>query len=260
MSTPIRALVVDDEPLARRRILDLLEQEPDVTVLGECADGEEAVERIAAEQPDVVFLDVQMPEMTGFDVVEAIGSDAMPAVVFVTAYDEYALRAFDAHALDYLMKPFHRARFGRAMERVREQVSARRGGGHDEMAGEHLRRLLDELRPRRYARRLVVRIGSRILFVNSADVDWIDADGNYARLHVGAHTYLLRETMSHLEERLDPERFLRIHRSTIVNLERIREVQPLFKGNYVVILQDGTRLSTTRGYRERLQALIDGRV
>lgn len=263
MSDTLRVLVVDDEPLARQRIRDLLEEEENVRVIGECADGEEAVEQILTERPDVVFLDVQMPEMTGFDVLAEVGEASMPAVVFVTAYDEYALRAFDAHALDYLMKPFHRSRFQKALERVRERVAARSPRPAEPAApvDDRLRALLTELGPRtRYLKRLVVRIGGRILFVNAGDVDWIDADGNYARLHVGPRSYLLRETMSHLEAQLDPEQFIRIHRSTIVNLDRIQEIQPLFKGNYVVILRDGTKLNTTRGYRENLHALIGGEV
>lgn len=260
MSEPLRVLVVDDEPLARQRIRSLLEAAPEVEVVGEATDGEEAVERIVSLRPDAVFLDVQMPEMNGFDVVGAVGVEAMPVTVFVTAYDEYALRAFEAHALDYLMKPFHRSRFESTLRRVREQVAARRRReeGDQPVAGE-LRELLNELRPRNHVRRLVVRIGPRIVFVNAADVDWIDAEGNYARLHVGSHTYLLRETMARLEEQLDPEHFLRIHRSTIVNVERIQEVQPLFKGNYSVLLRDGTRLATTRGYRDRVQGLIEGK-
>jgi two-component system, LytTR family, response regulator len=261
MTRPIRTLVVDDEPLARQRIRDLLTEYPDVQVIGECSDGEEAVEAILAEQPDLVFLDIQMPEMTGLEVVESVGPEAMPAVIFVTAYDEFALRAFDAHAVDYLMKPFHRNRFDAALERARRFV----GAGETRAAtpsGElesRLHALLTDLRPPSpHARRLVVRVGSRILFVPVEEVDWVDADGNYARLHVGQKSYLMRETMNRLQERLDPQQYLRIHRSTIVNVDRIQEIQPMFKGNYVVILRDGTRLTTTRGYRENLQALIQG--
>ena len=264
-SPELRVLIVDDEPLARQRIRDLLEEEPGIQVAGECCDGEEAVEQILLKRPDLVFLDVQMPEMTGFEVLDALRAEDLPAVIFVTAYDEYALRAFEAHALDYLMKPFHRTRFQASLSRARETVAARRAApatsdpdGPD-VLDRRIRAVLDEIQPqRRYARRLVVRVGPRIVFVNTDDVDWIDAEGNYARLHVGERTYLLRETMTRLEERLDPELFLRIHRSTIVNLDRIQEIQPMFKGNYVVILRDGTRLSTTRGYRENLHLLIEG--
>ena len=257
--TALRALIVDDEPLARQRLRDLLDEEEDVDVIGECGDGEEAVESIVTLRPDLVFLDIQMPEMTGFDVLEALGPE-VPEIIFVTAYDEYALRAFDAHALDYLMKPFHRSRFQSSLQRARHHLAVRKA--EPAAAGGLERRLeavLADLHPRRqHLKRFVVRLGSRILFVNSDDVDWIDADGNYARLHVAEKSYLLRETMTRLEERLDPDHFIRIHRSTIVNLDRIQEIQPMFKGNYVVILQDGTRLTTTRGFRENLQALIEG--
>jgi len=255
----LRVLIVDDEPLARQRIRDLLAEEAGLEVVAECGDGEEAVERILVDRPDLVCLDVQMPEMTGFEVLEAVSADAVPAVIFVTAYDEYALRAFDANALDYLMKPFHRARFQAALERARRAVEARGSGAIAAGMEARLRGLLAQLDPRpHYARRLVVRIGSRIRFVDVSEVDYVDAEGNYARLHVAKRAYLLRETMARLEERLDPERFIRIHRSTIVNLDRIREIEPLPKGNYQVVLRDGTRLGTTRRYRENLNALIEG--
>jgi two-component system, LytTR family, response regulator len=257
----IRVLIVDDEPLARQRLRDLLEEEPDFEVLAESGDGEDAIEKILDLRPDAVFLDIQMPEMSGFDVLEAIALEAMPIVVFVTAYDEYALRAFDAHALDYLMKPFHRSRFERSLERIRRQVAARGGASEAEpdLDG-RLRAVLAELTGGRssYPKRFAVRLGSRIVFVNSEEVDWIDAEGNYARLHVGPRSYLVRQTMSRLAEQLDPERFLRIHRSTIVNLDRVREIQPMFKGTYVVILSDGTQLTSTRGYRDGLRLLLEG--
>jgi two-component system LytT family response regulator len=257
--TAIRALIVDDEPLARQRIRDLLQEEPDVSVVGECGDGEEALASIEASRPDLVFLDVQMPEMTGLEVLEALRVEPMPAVVFVTAYDEFALRAFDAHALDYLMKPFHRTRFRVALDRARALIAGRRARWEDGGIEERIRAVLAELQPRqRYLERLVVRQGTRIQFIRSASVDWIEADGNYARLHVGGRSYLLRETMSGLEGRLDPADFVRIHRSTIVNTNRIREIQPMAKGDYVLILEDGTKLNSSQGYRENLQALIHG--
>ena len=255
----MRVLIVDDEPLARERIRDLLAEEEDVEVVGECGDGAEALERILEEEPDLVFLDVQMPEMTGFDVLEALDEEVLPVVIFVTAYDQYALKAFEAHALDYLMKPFHRDRFQAALQRARRYVAAPPPAREEPTLDERIRAVLQQLQPAsRYPQRIVVRSGHRILFVSTDDVDWVDAEGNYARLHAGKRTYLLRQTMSRLAERLDPERFVRIHRSTIVNIDRIKEVQPLFKGTFAVILEDGTRLQSTRGYRDRLQALIEG--
>ncbi|HEV2131219.1 MAG TPA: LytTR family DNA-binding domain-containing protein [Longimicrobiaceae bacterium] len=250
----LRTLIVDDEPLARQRIRDLLRDQPDIEVIGECADGEEAVLRIEEDRPELVFLDIQMPEMDGFEVMEAVGSEQMPTVIFVTAFDEFALRAFEAHAIDYLLKPFYRPRFQAALERARAQVAHRRGQRVDE----RIRALVDELPSRpKFPARLVVRVGQKIHFVRTDEVDWIDAEGNYVRLHVGKRSYLLRETMTRLEERLNPRRFVRIHRSTIVNVERIKEIESMFKGNYVVILQDGTKLTSTSGYRSRLNELIE---
>lgn len=245
---------MDDEPLARERIRTLLGGESDIEVIGECSDGVEAVATIRDDQPDLVFLDVQMPELDGFGVLEAVGTDRMPAVVFVTAFDQFALRAFDSHAVDYLMKPFDRERFRRALARAREQVGVR--GERD--LDQRLRALLDELQPKRaeYVERLAVRASGRIVFLKVDEVDWIDAQGNYARLHVPGRTYLLRETMSALEDKLDPAQFVRIHRSTIVNIERIRELEPMFAGEYMVILQDGTKLPSSRTYRDKLHQVL----
>jgi two-component system LytT family response regulator len=223
-------------------------------VVAECGHGLEAVEAIESLDPDLVFLDVQMPELDGFGVVETVGIDRMPMTVFVTAYEEFALRAFEASALDYLLKPFDRARFGQALERVRTQVRLRRDG---EMRGQ-LATLLKELRPgRRHLERLVVRSGGRIRFVRVEDVECFEAEGNYVRLHVGDRSHLVRQTMSALEAELDPARFVRIHRSTIVSLERIDHIEPLFQGEYSVVLRGGRKLSSSRGYRERLHQALD---
>jgi two-component system LytT family response regulator len=238
---PVRALVVDDEPLARDRIRDLLAADPDVEVVGTCGDGVEAVEAIRALAPDLVFLDVQMPERGGFDVVETIGVDRMPVVVFVTAHDDYALRAFEAHALDYILKPFDEARFRDALARAKARVREARGS-----------------RPR-FLTRLMVKSGGRFVFLRDEEIDWLEADGNYVRLHVGPAEHLMRDTIRGLEARLDPERFLRIHRSTIVNLDRVREIHPLFHGEHRVVLSDGTKLTLSRGYRDRLARFEGGR-
>ncbi|MDB4951430.1 MAG: yehT 1 [Gemmatimonadetes bacterium] len=249
----IRALIVDDEPLARERIRLMLAEHPDVQVVGECEHGAEAVERILETSPDLVFLDVQMPGMDGFGVLEAVGPAAVPAVIFVTAYDRYALRAFEAHALDYLLKPFERDRFRLALERARAHL-----GSHGERELERrLQRLLDEMHARpRFPARLTVRSGTRISFVGTHEVDWIEAEANYARLHVAERSYLVRDTMGGMEARLDPAQFVRIHRSTIVRIDKIREVEASVQGEYIVVLQDGTRLTSSRSYRRKLVELM----
>jgi len=249
----IRALVVDDEPLARQRLCRLLQEEPDVEIVGECADGGDAVATIRARRPDLVFLDVQMPVLDGFGVLEALGGDTLPAVIFVTAYDRYALRAFEYNALDYLLKPFDRERFRKALERARLHLGPDREGDR----AEQLLGAVEEFKSEGKAlERLVIKSSGRVFFLRVEEIDWIEAAGNYVRLHVGKEAHLLRDTMSSLEGRLDSKRFLRIHRSTMVNIERIQELQPLFHGDYVVILRDGTQLNLSRGYRQRLQEVF----
>jgi len=243
----VRVLVVDDEAPARRRVATLLEGEPDAEIVGEAANGLEAVEAIRSLSPDLVFLDIQMPGMTGFEVIEAIGVDAMPAVVFVTAFDEFALAAFEVQAVDYLLKPFQTDRFQKAFRRA----AARKG--QPEKEPERIGQLLDAVRPGpRHLQRLVVRKGERILFVSVGDVLRLSADGNYVNVHTPDGVYTLRETLARLETRLDPERFARIHRSEIVNVDAIKEVQPWFHGDYVVILRNGEELRLSRRYSGRL--------
>ena len=246
----IRTLVVDDEPIARERVLSLLQQEDDVEVVGECGDGAQAVAAIQHHVPDLVFLDVQMPGVDGFGVIEAIGADKMPTVVFVTAYDEYALRAFEVHALDYLLKPFGRDRFRETLSHARAHLERRRAGD----LGRRLLALVNDIKPEApRLDRLIVKSGGRVFFLRTDDLDWIEAAGNYVRLHLGEESHLFRETMNRMEARLDPKRFVRVHRSRIVNTERIKEMQPWFNGDYIVILRDGTRLTLSRGYRDRVQ-------
>jgi len=253
MPAPIRTLIVDDEPLCRERLRTLLADDPDFTIVGECGDGAEAVATLRETPCDLVFLDVQMPVMDGLEVVEAIGPERMPTVIFVTAYDRYALRAFEVQALDYLLKPFDRERFEKALGRAKAHVQRDQSAE----ASRQLLALLGDTRPgRKHLERLVIKSGGRIFFLKMEEIDWIEAAGNYLRLHVGSETHLLRETMNALEGRIDPERFLRIHRSTIVNIERIREIQPLFHGDYVVLLRDGTELTLSRTYRQRLQEVL----
>lgn len=250
----IRTVIVDDEPLARRGIRSQLSEENDFEIVSECRNGLEAVAVIEEQVPDLVFLDVQMPELDGFGVLEAVGVERMPAVIFVTAYDKYAVRAFDVHALDYLLKPFDVERFTRALQRARAQIE--RKSIHD--LSHRLQGLLDDLKasPQKYAERLVIKSGGRILFLTVAEIDWIEAADNYVRLHSGRDEHLLRETMSGLEKRLDPELFLRIHRSRIVNIQRVKELQPLFRGEYEVMLQDGTRLESGGSYKAKLRQLF----
>ena len=257
--SPLRVAVVDDEPLARRRIVRLLRGE-DAEVVAVCTNGREAVEAIAAHKPDLVFLDVQMPEMDGFGVIDAVGPERMPAVVFVTAYDQYALRAFEVHALDYLLKPFDADRLHDAFRRAREALRRDEGGDADL----RLLALLDQIRggddrggaqvpaARPYLDWVMVKARGRVQFVRTSDVRWIEAEGNYARLHVGTENFLIREKMGTLETRLDPSVFLRVHRSSIVNLHHVRELRPWFSGDYVVYLKDGTELRLSRGYRDKL--------
>ena len=249
----IRALIIDDEPLARERIRTLLKKDRSVHVAGECGDGKRAVKAIRRHRPDLVFLDVQMPEMDGFSVLEALQPEEIPVVIFATAYDKYALRAFEVHALDYLLKPFDRERFGTALARAREQIERNKNGDVN-------RRLLSLLSARavdhKPAERLVIKSAGRITFLRTDEVDWIEAAGNYLRLHTGADEHLLRETMKELEARLDASKFVRIHRSTIVNADRIKEMRPSFHGEYEVRLRDGTRLTLSRGYREKLDMLL----
>ena len=242
----LRTLIVDDEPLAREGVRMLLEHDPDVTAINECADGRAAVNTIIETKPDLVFLDVQMPEMCGFDVLKTVGAERMPNTIFVTAYDKYALRAFEVHALDYLLKPYTNERFFKALERAKAEIQLR----GDNNLNRQLSALLDHLkRGRDHLERLVVKSAGRISYVNVEEIEWIEAADTYVRLHLGRESHLVRGTMSGLEGKLDPRRFLRIHRSTIVNLSHIKELQPLFHGEYVVTLKNGTQLTSGRSYR-----------
>ncbi|HEX7241401.1 MAG TPA: LytTR family DNA-binding domain-containing protein [Longimicrobiaceae bacterium] len=249
----IRAVIVDDEPLARRRVRSLLVEAGDVQVVAECANGKEAIRAIEELPPDLLFLDIQMPEMDGFDVLRAVGVGRVPVVIFVTAYDQFALRAFEAQALDYLLKPFDDERFEAALQRARERIRQQQGGDLDR----RLRALLEEVRGGRgYLQRLVVPSGHRSVFVRTEEIDWLEAERNYIRLHVGGRAYLLRENLGRMESALDPSRFCRIHRSTIVNIDRIQAVESLLGGEYVVLLHDGTKLTSGRSYRRNLHALM----
>jgi two-component system LytT family response regulator len=248
----MRVLVVDDEPWARRRIVALLEHEHDVQIVGECADGAEAIAKIGELAPDLVFLDVQMPEVDGFEVLEAVGPEYMPRVIFATAHDTYALRAFDAQALDYLLKPFDDERFSQALRRARTDLRQSK-----DLSVRGLQQLLKSLpQSRKFLQRLVVKAGGRVVFLRTNDVDWFEASGNYVTLHLGRESHLLRTTMNALEPKLDPGQFVRIHRSTMVNLDRVKELLPWFRGEQTLVLSSGVRLTVGRAFRERLQHLL----
>lgn len=245
---PLDLLIVDDEPLGRERLRNALAGRTDVRVAGEASDGNQAVEALGKGSFDLVLLDIQMPYKTGFQVVEAVGVEAMPPVIFVTAYDEFALKAFEVHALDYLLKPIDPERLHASLDRAIALV-ADRGNLAERMA----HALRDVGASTAFATRLLVKGHQSIEIVKVEDIDWVEASGNYVSLHCGARTHLMRQTMTALEERLDPEQFIRIHRSTIVNLDRIRDLRATFNGEYQVRLVDGTELRLSRGYRDALK-------
>jgi two-component system LytT family response regulator len=249
----LRAVIVDDEMLARQIIREMLEHDPEVEVVAECVNGREAVEAIQTYQPDLLFLDIQMPEVAGFEVLEALKGEHLPIVIFVTAYDQYAVRAFDVHALDYLLKPFDRERFEMAVSRAKAQMRRERNGELDKRIVALLEALKAEAK---YVDRLVIKNGGRVFFLETGEINWVEAEGNYVRLHTDKKAHLLRETISSLEEQLDPKKFLRVHRSTIVRIDSIRELQPWFHGEYHIILHNGTKLTLSRNYREQLQSVL----
>jgi two-component system, LytTR family, response regulator len=252
-ATQIRVLIIDDESLARDKIREMLRDDPEVEIIRECANGREAVAALQAHTPDLVFLDVQMPEMGGFEVLEAMKSEHIPLVIFVTAYDQYAVRAFEVHAVDYLLKPFDRERFESALQHAKVQLKHGKNGNLDQ----RILALLEELKAgTKYLERLVIKTGGRVFFLETSEIDWIEAEGNYIRIHTEKASYLLRETISNLETQLDPKEFLRVHRSTIVKIDSIRELQPWFHGEYRIILRGGTELTLSRSYRDRLQEIL----
>jgi two-component system LytT family response regulator len=253
VAVKIRALIADDEPLARERLASLLAGESDVEVVGECANGVEAVAAIQEKTPDLVFLDVQMPELDGFGVLSALEGESKPAIVFVTAHDRFALKAFEVHAIDYLLKPFDRERFKKALDRAREQLTRRDTGEIEQKMTALIAGLRNE--PKQLDR-IPVKSSGRVVLVKTSDIDWIEAADNYVNLHTGKEAHLHRETMTALEQKLPASKFLRISRSTMVNVDRIKELQPMFHGDYTIILQNGTKLTLSRGYRDALNQLL----
>ena len=247
----IRTVIIDDERLARQRIRRMLSNSPDFEVIAEFENSQHGLDYLEDTGADLLFLDVQMPGLDGFALLEALNPARMPIVIFVTAYDEYALRAFEYHAFDYLLKPFDQTRFEKALDRARKQLTSQ--GSNNEK----LLNLLNEIRQRNQEpARFAIKTPGRVFFVRQEDIDWIEAADNYVNLHVGADTHLIRETMNSLEGRLDSRKFLRIHRSTIVNAERIKELRPWFHGEYVDLLKDGTELTLSRTYREKILSLL----
>ncbi len=255
MSAPLRVLVVDDEPPARAEVRRILETQPDVEIVGECGDGAAAIARIRADAPDLVFLDIQMPGVTGFGVIREIGADAMPPVIFVTAYEEFALRAFEAHALDYLLKPYEEERLLAALEHARTRL--RRPEPDDDVRLHAFTEFLAGDARRTYPEVFAVRAGERYQVVRVAEIRWVEAEGSYVRLHLATGDRLMRQSISAMEESLlDPAQFLRTHRGAIVNLARIVAVEPVSRAEYAVILDDGSRVPCSRGYRDQLRARV----
>ena len=256
-TSKIRALVVDDEPLARRRIRKLLARDVEVEVIGDCANGYEAIEAINRQSPHLVFLDVQMPEIDGFAVLEELDQSAMPFVIFVTAYDQYALKAFEVSAVDYLLKPFDRKRFQQALQRAKTRLITERERG----LNQETLALLQELKARSQClERLLIKSGGRAFFLKTDEIDWIGAEGKYVRIHVGNESYLFREGMTAIENQLDARKFMRVHRSHIVNIDRVKELQPWFNHEYRVVLHDGTKLVLSRSCRKKLTELLGERL
>jgi two-component system, LytTR family, response regulator len=252
-NAPIRALIADDEALARKFIRQMLKDDHDVEIVGECSNGKEAVAMIRKQNPDLVLLDVQMPEMDGFAVLESIGVERLPEIIFATAYEQYAIRAFELHALDYLLKPFDQARFKDAIKHAKERFrSERQDEGRTQISA-----LLESIKNKsQYLDRLMIKASGRITFLSTDEINWIEADDKYVHLHTGKISPMVRQTLSAMETQLDPRKFRRIHRSAIVNVERIKELQPLFNGEHSILLEDGTKLTLSRNYKDKLFELL----
>jgi len=256
----VRALIVDDEPLARRTIRELLLKDQDIEIIGECNSGLEAVTLIAEQPPDLLLLDIQMPGLNGFETLAQIQPGRIPAIIFVTAYDQHALRAFEVHALDYLLKPFTDKRFEEMLRQAKAQIELREINAISKSLLSLLREQTapEPARPlkKSFLNRFMIKAGGRVVFIKASDVDWIGADDYFIKLHVSGKSHLLRMSMNELEQKLDPEAFLRVHRSTIVNFDRVKELRQTSNGEYVVVLKDGVELKLSRGRRARLEQLL----
>ena len=254
MAPDIRAVIADDESLARKKLRILLAAEPGIHVVAECQDGPRTVAALKDYEPDLLFLDIQMPGANGFEVLESLPPDRLPIVIFTTAYDQYALRAFEAHALDYLLKPFDQERLHHALERARREILK----AQDSQVASRILDFLNEAKARSpLEKRLVIKAGGRVVFLNLEEIEWVEAAANYVKLNTGKESYLLRERIGRVSERLDPSQFVRIHRSFIVNVGKIKELHPCNSGEYIVVLKNGKELSCSRGYRAGLQQLIE---
>ncbi|HEV8158094.1 MAG TPA: LytTR family transcriptional regulator DNA-binding domain-containing protein [Pyrinomonadaceae bacterium] len=254
MNEKITALIVDDEPLARKFIRRMLENDRSIEIVGECGNGKEAVAAVLEKKPDLVFLDIQMPEMDGFTMIETLGIENLPNIVFVTAYEQYAIRAFEIHALDYLLKPFDKSRFEKAMKHAREKLANRR---QNQLEQKQIAALLENVKQKpRFLDRLVIKADGRIVFLKTEDIDWIQADDKYVHLHAGNKSHLVRQTLGAMEAQLDTQKFIRVHRSAIVNIGRIKELQPMFTGEHTIILENGTKLTLSRSYKNKLFELL----
>jgi two-component system LytT family response regulator len=254
MNEKITALIVDDEPLARKFVRRMLEKHRSVEVVGECGNGKEAVAAIRGKKPGLIFLDVQMPEMDGFTTLEILGAECLPQIIFVTAYEQYAIRAFEIYALDYLLKPFDQPRFDKALNRVFEKSADRR---QTQTEQRQIAALLENVaRKSHYLERLVVKTGGRIIFLKTTEIVWIQADDKYAHLHTANKSHLVRQTLGALEAQLDPQKFIRIHRSAIVNVDSVKELQPMFTGEHTVIMENGTKLTLSRSYKNKLFEIL----
>lgn len=261
-SSPFQVMVVDDEPAARRGVKLLLNGEPDIAVIAEAGDGDSAVKLIKKHKPDILFLDVQMPGQDGFEVLKKLQAGERPVVIFVTTFNEHALKAFEVHAVDYLLKPFDDERFkaalGRAREAVRSRATLALNAKVDQLIAQFEGGAATDPDAGGFNDRIMVKCSGEIFFLKPTEIDWIEAEGDYMKFHVGGKSHLMRETMARLEARLDPKRFVRIHRSTIVNLDCVRKLSPSFVGEYAVVLTDGTKLELSRGYQDRLQTHLKG--
>jgi len=250
----IKVLIIDDEPLARERIKNLLENEVDIEVIDESGNGFEALSKIQEKKPELVFLDVRIPEMNGFEIIEQIDEENIPHIIFVSAHEKYALRAFEMHALDYLLKPFDENRFQQALCRARERIQIRKTGEITCRLKELIHNVKSE---HKYLDRLVIKTEGRIFFIKTDEINWIEAAGNYITLYLDNEKYLMRETMNCMEARLDPGKFIRVHRSKIVNIERIKEIQSWFNGEHLIILDNGTELNLSRKYKEKMKEVFN---
>ncbi len=246
---PFTCIIVDDEPLARKRIKSLLDSDSSMHVLATCANGKEALQVMESQTPDILFVDIQMPEMTGFQLVENIGPSRIPAIIFVTAYDEFALKAFEVHAMDYLLKPFENERFLDTLERAKQIIVNKK----TDFLQAKVAKMLEDLQPKKnYVKRIMVKNSDKVFFIETDEIEYLESSGNYVKIHSNGKHQLVRDTLTNMLSNLDPEQFFRVHRSTVVNINKVKELQPWFHGDYLVVMKDGTKLNMSRNYKEIL--------